>query len=148
MLDSQSHLNLNYLVNHIKPIVTYTNQPTMPKYTIYQIINATATKCLIDATTNPTLTEELKRHSMDGSITSLYEMETDCITDVHIAIAFYQHRFNIGQYLIVGVKRCPDNSWIAPASYEFQEPNDDCIDWIYNKNNKKRKVSPNVTKVN
>ena len=131
----------------------------MTKHTIYKIVNENTEVCLVDATTNSNnLNDELERHTIGGSSDSVYEMDTDCIVDVDIAIAFYHYKYNDGEYVdyeMVETKRCTDISarvcndinWITLATIEFEEPNDACIDWIYQKNNKQRKTAPKTTKV-
>jgi hypothetical protein len=124
----------------------------MPKYNIYKISNESGDECIIDKTIDTvSLADEQQRHNIGGTIEQLYELVTDCNTDVDIAVSFFQFKHSTFEQCVIGERACKTNaqlfSAVMCATVEFNEPHNECIEWIFKKLNKNRPAPPNTTKV-
>ena len=121
----------------------------MAKYTIYKITNDND-QCVIDATNeDSSLNDELNKHNIGGSIVSVYEMDTHCYMEVAMALCFYKHKTCDGSIHIVNVIPCSGdlNSFVGLASIEYDEPSEQCLNYIYTKWGHKRTPPPSTTQV-
>ena len=124
----------------------------MPKYNIYKISKESGDECIIDKSAHTrSLADEHQRHNIAGTIEKLYQLDTDCIIDVDIAVSFYQFKHSTFEQCVIGERACKTNAQLSSAimcsTAEFNEPHNECIEWIFKKIGKKRSAPPNTTKV-